>query len=267
MTNGDCCPHVVGESSRLTETLTMAAGFLFGFDYDGTLSPIVENPEEATLPDSVEQPLRTLASRNDVQVAIVSGRELQDLRERVGISEAIYAGNHGLELYRDGEDTVQGVTEQHQSRLDEISVQLRSKVADIPGCSVEDKGATITVHVRQASLDVVEKVRDIVDGAVEDKPALHVTTGKQVFEIRPVVDHDKGTTMERLRSERPADWATVYLGDDTTDEDAFETIQPEGIGIHVGTNTETAAAYRIPTQRDVPAFLQWLTTTVSKSAH
>lgn len=259
MTNSDTSLPVVDRATHLVRQLSVADGLLLGLDFDGTLTPIARDPDAPTLPESVERSLRTLASRPDTQVAIISGRELDDLRGRATISDVIYAGNHGLELYRDGNETVVGVTEQQQAALRKIYTRLRSTVSDVPGCHIEDKGVTLTVHVRETPPGRVEKVRDAVVTVTGETGDVHVTTGKQVFEIRPSVDHDKGTTMQHLEDEVPADWLTLYLGDDTTDEDAFEAIQPEGVGIHVGTNTDTAAAYRIATQEDVPTFLTWLT--------
>ena len=261
MTHSDTWQHDVSRSDHLAESLLSAQGLLVGFDFDGTLSPIVDDPDNAILPDAVEHSVRTLARRDNVRVAIVSGRELTDLVERINISDIIYAGNHGLELYRDGEHTVQGVTEQHLSSLHAIRTDLRSKVTDIPGCHIEDKELSITVHVRQAEPDHVEEVRDSVVETTTETPDVHLTTGRQVFEIRPSVDHDKGTTMELLENEIPAEWLTLYLGDDVTDEDAFEAIQPDGVGIHVGANTNTAAEYLIPNHQDVSVFLNWLTDT------
>jgi len=71
---------------------------LLAFDYDGTLAPIVPNPEAATLPETVRADLWTLARSPRVHVGVVSGRDLADLRAQVAVSEAIYAGCYGLEI-------------------------------------------------------------------------------------------------------------------------------------------------------------------------
>jgi trehalose 6-phosphate phosphatase len=83
--------------------------------------------------------------------------------------------------------------------------------------------------------------------------------------VKPAVPLDKGTAMQRFERETPTEWLSLYLGDDTTDEDAFRAIQPEGIGVHVGKRSDSAADYRIPGQSDVPDFLSWLTTRASIS--
>jgi trehalose 6-phosphate phosphatase len=82
--------------------------------------------------------------------------------------------------------------------------------------------------------------------------------GKQVFEIRPAVGWDKGSAVERFAAELPADWRTVYLGDDVTDDDAFRAARPDGFGVVVGSREAADAAYRLPTQGEVASFLDWL---------
>ncbi len=255
------CPHVVGPAQSLVERLSTAEGFLFGFDYDGTLAPIRADPDEPSIPNGLADALQELADRPDTQAAIVSGRGLSDLRNRLTLEGVVLAGNHGLERDNDGERVVAPDVERSLSTIRSICTTLRSEVIAIPGCRVEDKGLTLTVHVRETPPERVDEVRNIVVETAAAHPDVRLTEGKQVFEIRPATDHDKGTTMNQLESAVPDDWITLYLGDDTTDEDAFEAIQPEGIGIHVGTD-ETQATYRIPSQRDVPAFVDWLTATI-----
>jgi trehalose 6-phosphate phosphatase len=251
-------PPVVGESQDLVERITDTPGLLIGFDYDGTLTPIAEEPDEPTISRSLVQALEELASRDDVQIAVVSGRQLDDLLERVSVGDVICAGNHGLELARDGERTVQDEAERKQSTVQSLSSELGSRIGEISGCTIENKGVTISVHVRQASQEASERIRKVVDEVTANQSDVYVTEGKQVFEVRPSVAQNKGTTMAMLRDDTPNDWVTMFIGDDTTDEDAFEAIQPDGIGIHVGTNTETSARYRISSQERVTEFVRWI---------
>jgi trehalose 6-phosphate phosphatase len=252
-------PNVMGDARPLVERLESADGFIVGFDYDGTLAPIREDPDAPTIPPRLERALQSLADRDGVQVAVVSGRQLDDLADRVDVDGVVLAGNHGLELSRDGEPVLRDGVDRYLPSVRDAHSELQSSVADVPGCHVEDKGVTITVHVRETPADRVTDVRDRVLDTAASTPGVHVTEGKQVFEVRPSVPHDKGTTMELLEGENPSDWLTLYLGDDTTDEDAFAAIQPDGVGIHVGTG-DTVAAYRLPEQGAVPEFVAWLAT-------
>ena len=251
-------PPVVDGASHLGDRLAGADGLLLGLDFDGTLAPIAEDPDVPSLSESMRQSLEALAHRDEVRVVVVSGRELADLTERVGIPDVACAGNHGLEVSCDGERRVPEAVRQRQSAVRTVRQRVSQKLSDIPGSHLEDKGVTFTVHVRKTPPKCVDDVRAVLREIVAGQPEVKVTEGKQVFEVRPSVNHDKGTAMQRFLEETPDDWLTLYLGDDTTDEDAFEAIQPEGVGIYVGADTATAADYRVATQEDVLLFLRWL---------
>lgn len=250
---------LVGSAATLADHLMAAPGLCLGVDFDGTLAPIRDDPDASTLPQDVAESLERFATRPDVELAVVSGRALEDLQSRVDVEGAILAGNHGLEIERDGEPSVLGEAERQRSVLRSVCTELDTELAAVPGCHVEDKQLTLTVHYRQTPEEYVAKVRDTVIDVAE-REGLELTEGKAVLEIRPAVGRDKGTTMRRLEAETPSDWLTVFVGDDRTDEDAFRAIQPAGVGIHVGTEGETAAAYRLPHQDDVAPFLRWLET-------
>lgn len=251
-------PLVEG-APTVRDRLAQVDGLLAAFDYDGVLSPITDDPARATMSEEVTETLRTLAARENVRVAVVSGRALADLRDRVGLDSIVYAGNHGLELYRDGERTVQPEAVDLRDTIVQVRNELEPAIDDVPGCHIEDKDLTLTVHVRQTPRERTQEVQRAVEDALSDQQDLELSEGKEVLEIRPAVGHDKGTAMSELLAASPSDWLSLYLGDDTTDEDAFEAIQPEGIGIHVGTREDTAAKYRIRSQEQVPAFVSWLT--------
>lgn len=255
------CPQLVGPSAFLANRLESAIGLTIGFDYDGTLAPIRADPDAPTVPVSLRKTVQSLANQDNVRVAIVSGRALSDLTERLELSNVLYAGNHGLELSADGERTLPQGFDDHQETVQSVCQSLETALVGIPGCRIENKGITLTVHVRETPAEHVDRVREIVQKVATEEPDVRMTTGKQVFEIRPAVDHDKGTTMQQLARKTSADWLTLYLGDDTTDEAAFEAVEPEGIGIHVGTNRETAASYRVPSQQAVPALVNWIAET------
>lgn len=250
-------PPLVDGRDELAERLEGASGLLAGFDFDGTLAPIVADPAEATVSGRAVRWVRALSRCDDVRVAVVSGRELADVRERVGIPGLVYGGNHGLELHRDGERQVTPAVEEYRPSLEALAGHLRSAVSNVPGCHVEEKGVTLSVHVREVPATRVPEVRELLD-AVDELSAFTVSEGKQVFDVAPPVPVDKGVVMDRLEVDTPGGWLALYLGDDTTDEDAFEAIQPDGVGIHVGSNADSAARYRIPEQGQVPDFLAWL---------
>lgn len=265
MSDGERASNVGLWPAELTDMVRDAEGLLVGFDFDGTLAPIADDPDVPTLSPDLRRSLGQLAERGNVRLAIVSGRELADLRERVGLEGVVYAGNHGLELRRDGEYSVRPAVEQYRSVVQSLADSLQADLAEVPGTRLENKDLTLTVHVRQTPPERVEDVRPILDERTAEYEDVTVRTGKAVFEVTPSVPHDKGTVLSTLEAETPSDWLTLYLGDDTTDEDAFKAIQPEGIGVHVGTDPNTAAVYSVESQRAVPEFLTWLASTTAAS--
>ena len=258
-------PGVVSEGGDLEEKIDTADGLLAGFDFDGTLAPIRADPETPALSPQLAELLKRLASQRNVRVVVISGRALADLTTRIPVPGVDLAGNHGLELRFDGERRVPERVEQRLPDVREALESLRVDLDGVPGIRIEDKQLSLTVHVRETPPNHVDGVRETVKRIVADSPGLTLSEGKQVFEVKPAVSLDKGTAMQRFEQQTPTEWLSLYLGDDTTDEDAFRAIQPDGIGVHVGKRSDTAAGYRILEQSDVPDFLSWLTTRASIS--
>ena len=236
-------------------------------DFDGTLVPIKERPMECVLDPAVRDTLAAIAGRDRAAVGVVSGRDLPDLRPRVGVGGIAYAGNHGLEIEGPGLAFREPVALQRSAELAELVAELAAALADVPGAWVQNKELSASVHYRQVPPDlvprVVETVRRVTAPALEAKRFV-LRTGKMVEEVRPAVDWHKGRAVhwlaERLSAGVP-DPLTVYLGDDHTDEDAFAAL-PDGITVHVGASLDTAAKYRVESYRDVAHFLKWIAAVV-----
>ena len=212
---------------------------LVALDFDGTLSPIVPRPEDATLLDAVEGPLRRLAGRPDTVVAIVSGRGLRDVHGRIGLEALYYAGNHGFEIEGPDVDRVHPAAREARPALEAAIQGLESKLGDEPGVQVEDKTWTLSIHYRRAVRDGAEaRVGAAVDAHCR-RPGLRVTEGKKVFEVRPDVEWHKGKATEFLldvvaRAAGVDRLPAIFIGDDRTDEDAFDLVREIGGGIVVG---------------------------------
>lgn len=212
---------------------------LVALDFDGTLAPIVERPEDAALLDALTEPLGRLVARSDTVVAIVSGRGLADVRSRVGLPELFYAGNHGFEIEGPGVDRIHPAAAEARPALEASIAGLEASFADEPGVQIEDKDHTLSIHYRRADRD---GAGDRVRAAVEEhckRPGLRVTEGKKVFEVRPDVEWHKGKATEFLldalsQGRAGARLPAIFIGDDRTDEDAFEVVRDRGGGIVVG---------------------------------
>ncbi len=236
-------------------------------DYDGTLTPIVADPEKATLPDKTRKVLKRLAEH--YSVAIISGRDLGDVQNMVCLSDIAYAGSHGFDIvgpggrYRD-----QKMGERFLPALERAERELRTALKDIPGAKVERKRFAITAHYRQVERANVPILEQRFDAILLHHPELRKSTGKKVFELRPNIDWDKGKALLYLLEALYTDHSRVlpvYIGDDVTDEDAFRAISDRGIAIAVGRGKRpTAANYMLRDPSEVIEFLQKLATVAKR---
>jgi alpha,alpha-trehalase len=230
-------------------------------DYDGTLTPIVSRPEDATLSDRMRSTVRRLAAR--CPVAIVSGRDREVVADLVGIDGLVYAGSHGFDIA--GPD---GLREEHAGGrrrlqdLDRAERDLRTRLSEVEGAMVERKRYSIAVHWRNVPDGEVKGVERIVDEVLTDYPELKRGEGKCVYELRPDVDWDKGKAVDWLLEALDlagSDVLPLYIGDDVTDEDAFRALTGRGIGIRVGGESMASYAdYRLRDPEEVRRFLEWL---------
>ena len=213
------------------------------FDYDGTLTPIVERPEDARFDEAMRQRVQRLAGQHFV--AVVSGRALEDLVERVGLFSIFFAGSHGFELrHPDGRGEEQDEAHAASARLGELGRMLAQRLGSIAGVQLERK--------RFGLLDIAATF-----------PELTVKAGKKVFEFVPALDWDKGKALFWIldsAGRKREQTLPVYIGDDVTDEDAFRAIDGWGIGIAVGSDGPpmTAASYRLDDVEAVGRFLDLL---------
>jgi trehalose 6-phosphate phosphatase len=238
-------------------------------DYDGTLAPIVEDPALAQMTTAMQQVLTVLAQHPRYCVGIVSGRALADLRTRLGDRGLYLVGNHGLEIEGPGMRYQHPDVWRLRPELDALVQALTGELEAVPGAWVEDKGMTLSVHVRRVPATRVPEVTTrLLKHASPgiDAGRLALRTGKAVLEIRPRVQWTKGEAvcwiLEQLRMERPtASRLALYLGDDDTDEDAFRILASAGVGIVVGSDRHGSAAhYYVRSTEEVEQFLAALST-------
>ncbi|MCE7056420.1 trehalose-phosphatase [Algoriphagus sp. AGSA1] len=230
-------------------------------DYDGTLTPIVPNPEDAVLSSETKEVLKDLAA--DITIALISGRDRENVESMIGIPKLIYAGSHGFDI--SGPNGMQKQHEQGQEILpvlDEAERNLKESLTNVSGVQVERKKYAIAVHYRNVDKEFVQQVKTAVSKEIEKQPKLKKGKGKKIRELKPDLDWHKGKALlwllEELRSETDQLFP-VFIGDDITDEDAFQAIQGRGIGIIVGSHeTETAASYSLGNVEDVNLFLKEL---------
>jgi trehalose 6-phosphate phosphatase len=190
-------------------------------DIDGTLAPIVVDPESAAVPAPARTLLAGLASRYRL-VACVSGRRASAARRMVGLDQLTYAGNHGLELLRpgDSEPTLDPALGHRGTAASAFASRLDWARLDGYGLRLEDKGPIQAFHWRGAPDEGAAEgtARELASEAVGWNLVPH--WGRKVLEVRPAVEVNKGTALAELLEERRLANA-LYGGDDRTDVDAF----------------------------------------------
>jgi trehalose 6-phosphate phosphatase len=241
--------------TEIGQRIVAAERVLVGLDYDGTLTPLVNDPARATLEPNRREVLRDLAARPGVAVAIISGRALDDVRDLVNLPGLIYAGNHGLDIAGPGLRFIDPAALATQDSLRKVADNLTARTSVIPGVWVEDKALTLSIHVRRAAPVDHGRVRRLVERAAAGS-GFRVTPGNQVFEVRPRTPGAKGVALRWIR-ETLALPMTLYAGDDFTDEDAFRAL-PDGITIRVGRAVESCARYTVAGPDAMWSFLAWL---------
>jgi trehalose 6-phosphate phosphatase len=253
---------------EVAHRLKSAEHILLLSDYDGTLTPIVDKPELATIPKDIKKLLRKLAKDRRYTVGIISGRALADLKSKVDLDGIIYAGNHGLEIEGFGSSFLEPIAEEMRPFLHMLNQALSATLRGIKGVFVEDKGLTVSVHYRLVDDTDEGKVKDTfrnVTDTLNVMGKIRITQGKKVYEIRPPGDWDKGKAITWLMAEckevRGKGGALpIYLGDDLTDEDGFKVIErSDGISIFVGEEgLQSVARYFLKSPEEVARFLKML---------
>ena len=235
-------------------------------DYDGTLTPIVRDPDAALLSARARAAVRALACL--FPTAIVSGRARDKVEAFVQLPELYYAGSHGMDIvgprekWGDGESTAAGDAAGDASTptttttatlafrpaqdwapiMDALHARLAAGVAPVPGATVEHNTFCVSVHYRNVARSRWDDVATIVSDAVAATPGVRASRGRKVLEIKPEIDWDKGAALSHLldalglggggggdtSTTTADDVLPIYIGDDTTDEDAFKLLARRG---------------------------------------
>lgn len=258
----EAAPLTGSDFSRWLDPFLKRYRLALFLDYDGTLTPLCDHPAEATLSPAMHGAVAACSDREDVDVSIVSGRALTDVRNMVGIADLTYAGNHGLEI--DGGAVDHFVHEDlvhYRQRAEELADALVR--CEVDGAWTEHKGPTLTYHYRA----VPENRRGSL---IEDVRGLIAQHGYQArdahcaVEARPPIGWDKGrAVLHILRNRYGPAWSeevrVIYVGDDQTDEDAFRFLAGLATTFRVGSaDAPTAATLRLPDVAAVGTLLEWI---------
>ena len=238
-------PRFASEYTKIGEIVQGKTPVIF-LDFDGTLTPIVKHPEDAYLSDEMQEIIKACAAR--LKVAVVSGRDMDDLKKRVMLDNVIYAGSHGFRisgpggLYREHEKTAEILP-----LLDDTEQKLEQLFSGrFKGVKIERKRYAIAVHFRNAAKEDIPGIREKVFEFVDNTAGLKTGEGKMIIELKPDIEWHKGKAvkwiLEKLGMDDRSSYLPVYIGDDVTDEDAYKELADEGISIQVGPGAEPSAA-------------------------
>lgn len=237
--------YLLSNTARAMLTRLSRERTLYAFDFDGTLSPIVDHPSLAGMPVRTRSLLSRLAALRPC--VVISGRARPDLLDRLGgvkVSRAI--GNHGAET-----DTV---SRTRSSRVTGWQRSLELALHSLEGVWVENKGLSLAVHYRQAP-DGEDAERRIL-GATGRLEGARVFGGKMVVNLLLEGTPDKGRALAAERQRLGCDWV-LYVGDDENDEDAF-ALKGNVVGVRIGRNEKSHARYYLRDQAEIESLLEIL---------
>lgn len=239
------------ELRRALETVARVRRLLVATDFDGVLAPFVLDPADARPQDGTIESLTALAAAPHTWAAVVSGRDLATLAGLTGLDDSATTliGSHGAETSRGASGMI---TPEESARLAALRARVESAVAEQdPRIRLEHKPTAVVLHTRGLTGESMTIATGIAEQAATGD-GVSLLSGKGVHELS-VVRADKGTALRALAADLGAD-ATVYLGDDVTDEHVFAVLGGEDLGIKVGPG-ETAATARLADCTEAPALL------------
>ena len=236
----------------------------FFLDYDGTLTPIVSRPELAVISSQMQDVVRKLSQK--YTTAIVSGRMREDVEKLVGIQGLIYAGSHGFDIKGRGVSMVQPQAEETIPLISKITEKLKKELSNLKGLIIEEKKFSVAVHYRLAREKSVPGIKTLVGEIIEENKTLRLMKGKKVFEILPAIDWNKGKAVKWVMNALGMNWeyfSVVYIGDDTTDEDAFRVVSTRGTSILVSDKPKASAAdFVLSSPKQVKELFERVLTTI-----
>ncbi|GAA1848563.1 trehalose-phosphatase [Microbacterium koreense] len=235
---------------------------LVALDFDGTLAPLVDEPMTARMTRRARAAVERLDALPETTVALVSGRNLHDLRaiaEHTDDSPYLLAGSHGAEFWFPESGVVDSARDgDEERRRDTLRTRVEEVVADLPGVWIEPKAFGFALHTRLATADIAETVRGTVDELMTtDAAHWRRRTGKGVVEY--AFRHEgKDSAIAALRAHTRAT-AVFFAGDDVTDEDALASLGSDDLGVRVGDATGAASVF-VADVEDLASLLEELAT-------
>lgn len=256
--------HLFKAWGSLERQLAKAGLICLLLDFDGTLAPFAQKPSLASLPYRTRRVLNSLALCPRVRICVISGKSLVDIKQMVGIEGIYYAGNHGLEVQGFSVDFTHPKAQAAITDMKRVSKTLAVRLKGIPGVIVEDKSLTASVHYRMSDIGDELAILERVVRVLRGEKKLMLKRGKKVLEIRPKLRWGKGEASWMIINSLDRGCLPIYVGDDQTDEEAFQTLETGWTVVVSEEGCKTLAKYYLNSQEEVLAFLQRLYDTICK---
>lgn len=253
--------HLFDNLKIIKKNITGKNILLF-LDFDGTLTPIVEHPDKAVLSKEMKEHLYRIARNPKFRIAIISGRSLKDIKNKIGIPEIIYSGNHGLEIESPSVKYENDIAAGYITILKEIKTLLRDSLSPFKGVIVEDKKMTLSIHYRLVEKKIVPEIKRLILQKIAQylhKKKIKKREGKMVLEITPNIEWNKGNAVTWILNSPEIfknNFYPIYLGDDITDEDVFKALKNNGLTIIVGKKKKSHAHFYLNDEMEVEKFLE-----------
>lgn len=249
--------------TRYRQRILREGAVLF-LDFDGTLSPIVKNPSLAHPPARILKVLKSLQKKRNLQLAVVSGRDLAALKKFLPLRGLVLAGNHGAVIQGSGFRFLDPGARRFRSVLEGLERKVRRALIGFPGIRYEHKIYGLTVHYRDLCPEQTRRASRVLKRVLS--PSLvrnecKMRSGKKVWELCPPESWGKGDAvlwlMKKLKVKHSRT-LVIYIGDDVTDEDAFRVLRKTGAGIRVAASRskKSAASFYLKSTKEVALFLE-----------
>ena len=250
--------------SEIQKQIKRAGGVILLLDFDGVLSAIAPTPDEAFISEENTKLLRKCAAR--FPTAIITGRELVDIKKKINIKSLFYVASHGLEWEEDGKYHVKSIPKETIEAINLAKEKIKPLINRYPGMIFEDKPFVFAAHYRIMNPLLVVRFKREVKKILEPilkKNKLRLDHNLKTFELRPEIGWDKGDSAlfaeKHFNKKAGKNFMPIYIGDSLTDEDAFHALK-NGITIRVRKSKKSAAKWYLRNPKEVSLFLKWLLT-------
>ncbi len=228
-------------------------------DFDGTLVPIQKDPARCVLSRETKEQLRSLGNSSRHFVTVLSGRALSDIKEKAGIRDICYGGNHGLVISGKGMRFIHPEAARALPVIDKAARTLNKEIASFAGVWIENKKYSLSLHYRLADGGSIPRIKKIFRRVAEEfswDRSITVMSGKKVLELIPNISWDKGHAALWILSKLQSGYLPIFIGDDVTDETAFKAFENRGITVRIGRSKMSLARYYLKNYRETRRLLE-----------